>query len=416
MIALSCSLPQEWKLVPLAELCEINPSKPDNFKRTADAPTSFIPMEAVDDKTGAVITPRKRPYESVARGYTYFEEGDILFAKITPCMQNGKTAIVTGLLDGLGYGSTEFHVLRAKEGVDPRWIYYLLRTEEFRRKAEENFEGSAGQRRVPEHFLREICVPTTSNYGNLPQIMSNLDTSMKKMHSLRPAAERQLQAALVLRNRILKKNFSPETLPSAWQKIKLGDLCEVVNGFGFPKIFQGKLCLSYPFIKVSDMNKIGSETIVSKAANTVNDEILNEIGGKIYPRGTIIFPKVGGALLTNKKRIMGTPGLFDNNIMGLVPRSGVSSKYLLLWMETFDLAELANTQAIPSIRQSDVAALEIPIPNNISEQESFADNMEKYILSASRVLNAASRQLEAISALPAATLREFFNFESRANV
>lgn len=415
MIALKCNLPDGWKLAPLAELCEINPAKPDGFKRDADAPTTFIPMEAVDDKIGAVVAPQVRPYSSVARGYTYFEEGDIIFAKITPCMQNGKTAIVTGLLDGIGYGSTEFHVLRAKPGVDPRWIYHLLRTAEFRRKAEENFEGSAGQRRVPEHFLKAVHVPAIENANTQGNIIALLDERLRRLIKMRAAAERQLEASLVLRNRHLRQFFTPQLLPTCWQKRKLGELCDVVNGFGFPKHLQGRTDLPYPFVKVSDMNTVGSEETVLTAANTVNDEILRAIGGRAYPAGTIIFPKVGGALLTNKKRILGVPGSFDNNIMGLVPRGGVLSKYLLRWMETFDLAELANTQALPSLRQSDVENVEIPLPGDETAQAKVVEQLEKIIEPVNSVLNAVRRQLDAIEALPAATLREFFNFGSEVN-
>jgi type I restriction enzyme S subunit len=129
--AMNCNLPDGWKITPLAELCEINPPKPKKFNRNADALTTFIPMEAVDDKTGKVVASKLRQYRMVSHGYTYLEEGDIIFAKITPCMQNGKTAIAYGLVDRIAFGSTEFHVLRAKSGISPEWIYLLLRSAEF---------------------------------------------------------------------------------------------------------------------------------------------------------------------------------------------------------------------------------------------------------------------------------------------
>ena len=184
-------------------------------------------MEAVDDKTGAVLTPQIRTYNSVARGYTYFEEGDIIFAKITPCMQNGKTAIVTGLLDGIGYGSTEFHVLRAKPGVDVRWVYHLLRTAEFRRKAEDNFEGSAGQRRVPDDFMKAILVPVFTD--GVPPSFEDLCARIANLYRLRVAADRQLEATESFELSLLRRSFDTPAAAD-WKRTKLDDMADIVMG------------------------------------------------------------------------------------------------------------------------------------------------------------------------------------------
>jgi hypothetical protein len=93
------ALPPGWRWVRLGEVCKINPRRPKNFNRAYDAPTTFVPMVVVDEKTGTVARPEVVPYSKVAKGYTYFEENDVLFAKITPCMQNGKHVIAKGLID-----------------------------------------------------------------------------------------------------------------------------------------------------------------------------------------------------------------------------------------------------------------------------------------------------------------------------
>ena len=84
-------------------------------------------MESIDEITGSISNLLDRSYDEVSKGYTYFEEGDILFAKITPCMQNGKTAIAHGLRTGIGFGSTEFHVVRPNSKIEDEWIYLFLR-------------------------------------------------------------------------------------------------------------------------------------------------------------------------------------------------------------------------------------------------------------------------------------------------
>ena len=88
-------LPEEWEMLPLGEVCEINPRRP-RLSRDDDTLTSFVPMAAVDEVQGVIADLQTRPYHRVKRGYTYFEEGDVLFAKITPSMQNGKSVITRG--------------------------------------------------------------------------------------------------------------------------------------------------------------------------------------------------------------------------------------------------------------------------------------------------------------------------------
>jgi type I restriction enzyme, S subunit len=196
-------------------------------------------------------------------------------------------------------------------------------------------------------------------------------------------------------------------LPHQWESARLGDVAAVVNGFGFPQHLQGRTDLPFPFIKVSDMNAKGAEEVVTTAANTVDASLLSQIGGRTYPAGTVIFPKVGGALLTNKKRVLGCEASFDNNVMGLVPK-GVESDWLYLWMLTVDLRRLANTQALPSIRQSDVANLTLPVPVE-RERRRIATLLGEQLAAVAEARAAVQAQIKAAQALPAAHLRSAFN-------
>ena len=114
-----------------------------------EIPVSFIPMEKVSDQYGEADISDCRKIEK-SGGYTKFQDNDLLWAKITPCMQNGKSAVVTGLKNGIGFGSTEFHVFRAKPDVDIRYIYGLLRLVSLRKYAMLYFSGSAGHQRVSD--------------------------------------------------------------------------------------------------------------------------------------------------------------------------------------------------------------------------------------------------------------------------
>ena len=147
-----------WGLVPLGSTCNINPKKSHDPRLVSGAEVSFVPMPAVTER-GEIDATAIKEYDEVKTGFTYFAENDVLFAKITPCMENGKGAVAKGLHNGVGFGSTEFHVLRPISGkTDPYWIYTLTAFPQFRMDAANNMTGSAGQRRVPASFLENYRV------------------------------------------------------------------------------------------------------------------------------------------------------------------------------------------------------------------------------------------------------------------
>ena len=139
------------------DICEINPRARLNM--LDEESVSFVPMADVDEKFGRIVGKQTRTYGEVKRGFTPFKEGDVLFAKITPCMQNGKAAIACGLIEGIGFGSTEFHVLRAGPVVTPEFLFAVVRLQSFRNQAISTFTGSVGQQRVPAEFLKQYRLP-----------------------------------------------------------------------------------------------------------------------------------------------------------------------------------------------------------------------------------------------------------------
>ena len=147
-----------WGLTSLGKICQINPKKGKDQRLINRLMVSFVPMTAIDE-TGEIDVSDTKIYDEVKTGFTYFAEDDVLFAKITPCMENGKGAIAKGLCNGIGFGSTEFHVLRPISGkTNSCWIYTLTSFASFRRDAANNMTGSAGQRRVPVSFLENYKV------------------------------------------------------------------------------------------------------------------------------------------------------------------------------------------------------------------------------------------------------------------
>ena len=157
------------------------------FPNDGNLSISFIPMECISDKEGKVIEQRERLIKE-SKGYTKFQNGDLLWARITPCMQNGKSAIVSNLKNGYGVGSTEYHVIRQKNTeVELKYIYNILRMNAVLQKAMFFFTGSAGQQRVPRTFLEELTIPIPPKETQ-QAIINQIDTYKNEIKILRERA------------------------------------------------------------------------------------------------------------------------------------------------------------------------------------------------------------------------------------
>lgn len=153
---------KEWELRKISEVCDLNPPKSEIKDLSDELLVSFVPMKNVDDKEGIIKTLDEKPLGIIRKGYTYFKNNDVIFAKITPCMENGKIAIGSNLQNGIGFASTEFHVLRPRDEILSEFVHYFLRDKSFRMEAKANFTGSAGQQRVPKEFMENHLIPLPS--------------------------------------------------------------------------------------------------------------------------------------------------------------------------------------------------------------------------------------------------------------
>lgn len=200
----------------LGDVCEINPSK--KLALSNDTEISFIPMEAISID-GHIDVSRSIPVEKI-KNYTVFREGDILFAKITPCMENGKGAITVGLKNGWGAGSTEFIVLRPDTGIVlPQWVYLFLSQKSFRLNCQQNMTGSAGQKRVPAKYLAKCKIPVPS-ITEQEQIISRIEELFSQLDKGVETLQKTKQQLAVYRQAVLKEAFDRIISDSKMQAIK----------------------------------------------------------------------------------------------------------------------------------------------------------------------------------------------------
>jgi len=205
------ALPEGWCWARLDDVSTINP-RIDLQVMTDDLDVTFLPMRCVEEETGQLDLSLIRKITEVRKGYTYFTNGDLLFAKITPCMENGKVAIAHDLRNGIGFGSTEFHVIRLPGFLPRRFFFYFLLREELRKEARRNMTGSAGQLRVPANFMQQtpVALPPLAEQQ---QIVAEVERHLSVAEQVEKTVDASLKQAERLRQSILRQAFAGKLVP-----------------------------------------------------------------------------------------------------------------------------------------------------------------------------------------------------------
>ncbi|SDL36406.1 type I restriction enzyme, S subunit [Salinimicrobium catena] len=197
--------------VSLKDACVIGPKKSEISHLESDIEVSFLPMKDLNEHNINFRPQEVKQLSEVYKGYTYFAEGDVILAKVTPCFENGKAGLATNLVNGIGFGSSEYYVLRPKEGVLAEWIYFALLSEQFRVTGKENMTGSGGLQRVPKKFLEDWKIPLP----DLKVQRKEVDRIRKiQMHttSLQKETEIKITSLKALKKSILDKVFKGQLI------------------------------------------------------------------------------------------------------------------------------------------------------------------------------------------------------------
>lgn len=206
----------QWKKKPLRYLCRLNPTKSEVSHLPGDTEVSFVPMDAVHEYGGLDLS-QSRAIESVSQGYTYFRDDDVLIAKITPCFENGKGSIAANLEGGIGFGTTELHVLRCGEEIDPRFLFYHTLSHEFRHRGAGWMYGAGGQKRVPEEFLRNY-VAVFPRLEEQRAIAAWLDDRTKRIDDLVATKRRLIELLAEQRSALITRAVTKGLNPTAPMK------------------------------------------------------------------------------------------------------------------------------------------------------------------------------------------------------
>lgn len=242
-----------WPIKTLAEVCQIRPPKAEARQRLAQTDlVSFVPMEDMGIDQMVLVPTQTKPLAEVAGSYTYFADGDVLLAKITPCFENGKLAIASKLTNGIGFGSSEFMVFRPDKLVDKEWLYYFLSRESFRVEGAARMSGAVGHKRVAMEFIDSYPIPIPP-IPEQQRIVAILDEAFDGIATAKANAERNLQNAREVFDSHLHSFFA-EPGPE-WVEKPLEEVCAIGDGnhsSNYPKK-EELVAQGIPFIRATNL-------------------------------------------------------------------------------------------------------------------------------------------------------------------
>lgn len=407
------TLPKGWARSTLGEIASINPQTA--FENLADDDEiPFIPMAAVSEESGAIDASRRRTVGSARKGYVRFCEGDVIFAKITPCMENGKTAPVIGVPGGYAAGSTEFHVLRPA-AVETRYLWYWLVRQAFRQEAARNMSGSAGQLRVPVDYLRNASIPVPPS-AEQRRIVARIDELFAEIAEGEAALARARQGLDTWRRALLKAavtgeltrdwrkthrpaetaadvldriraGHSSETrhvrgrrttqtepldtstlpeLPRGWTWGRLSELGTFGRGKSKhrprddPRLYGG----TTPFIQTGVV--AGAGDYIQTFHQTYSDFGIAQ--SQIWPSGTLCITIAANIA---KTAILTCEACFPDSVVGLVPDRGIDGYFVHMWIQTVQsrLEAFAPATAQKNINLEVLHNVAVPLPPMLEQRE-----------------------------------------------
>ena len=369
------AVPDGWQLVRLGDVAEVNtrtwdPSEDNNIL--------YLDLAAVV-MPGVLAPPRELAAKDVpSRARRRVQAGDILVSTVRPNLRGFArvTAAPVNLI-----ASTGFAVVTATR-VDGSLLYHHVMTDEFANYLEKSTTGQAypAVRAIDVANFRFAVGPLPEQQA-IATVLDSIDEAIEGTEAVIAATD-QVRDSLLHElltcgipgwHREWKEVPGIGTIPASWEVVRLGEVAGVHSGVGFPLERQGRQTGVFPFIKVSDMNLAGNETYVRVANNYVVQTDVDELGANVLLPGTIVFPKVGAAIATNKKRMTTVPTVIDNNMVGItVSNAGrCDAQFLFSWFDSIDLSTLANVSAVPSITGSRLKRESVPLPP-LSEQQAIA--------------------------------------------
>ena len=333
-----------FPFVPIGEICIVNPRKSELATFPINTEVSFVPMADINENQITFVAKRQKVLGQVGDSYTYFANNDVLLAKVTPCFENGKAGIARNLENGIGFGSSEFYVIRASEGVLPEWIYYCLTHASFRQAGIGNMTGTGGLQRVPRKFVENFEVP-------IPPLEAQREI----------VAEIEGYQRVIDGARAVIDNYRPHIpIDPDWPMVTIEELCELGRGRVISKKDIERNPGVYPVY----------------SSQTSDDGLFGYLGSYDFDGEYVTWTTDGANAGTVFHRI----GKFNcTNVCGTLRRRAQAESQIHMGFLAQVLGQVAKSYVVqvgnPKLMNKEVARIPVPVPA-LETQETIIEDLE----------------------------------------
>lgn len=416
---MSSNFPSAWKQIRMRFKARINPKASIPLEETT--PVSFLPMEAIGDD-GTLRLDQTRAVRDVSQGYTYFEDGDVTIAKITPCFENGKGAVMASLVGGAGFGSTELIVLRPEEEVDPRFLYYLTQSSDFRLPGEAAMLGSGGQKRVPDLYVKDFKAfwppmriqSAIAEYLNVE--LARIDKLVIAKNNLLVALA-DLKAARISEILTGADAATAETndpwlprIPNGWTLKRLKHLGQVRSGIAKGKKHEADVVtVELPYMRVAnvqdghiDLGDVAQIEVaqdeIDRFSLAVGDVLMNE-GGDYdkLGRGAVWQGKISPCLHQNHVFAVRLDDVEWAPWVAAITRTAYAKFYFM--------NNSKQSTNLASISQTNIKELPVVMPP-VRQRDTILDGLACELRRINSIIDHVKQELKLLSELRAATITD----------
>lgn len=397
-----------WQTKKLGEICEIKPPKNEARKKLKDDDlVSFVPMEDLGILNMTISLNKERKLKEASGSYTYFADGDVLLAKITPCFENGKLGIARDLKNGIGFGSSEYIVFRPNKNLIAEYLFYFLSNDEFRKDGKKNMSGAVGHKRVAKEFIENFIIPLPS-LSEQKRIVKILDEVFVGIEKAKESAKKNLQNSSELFESYLQSVFvSPE---SNWEEKMLKEIGVVQTG-STPKTSNRSYFGNFiPFIKPADVDIAGNGEV-----RYTNDG-LSENGmnvSRIIKEKSVLMVCIGATI--GKVGFTIRDVTCNQQINALTPSAGLEPKlfYYILCTQKFfnDVLRKSSQATLPIINKSKWESIKVAYPKSPAEQKSIVTKLDALSEQTKKLEEIYKKKIADLDELKKSVLKKAFNGE-----